>query len=71
MYVGFEVLAAVTAKSSPLKVNRTFGGIYRLHLHGQRTNIPAWKQVASRACFHAGILLGLFFDPEDGNVMFL
>jgi hypothetical protein len=28
------------------------------------------KQVASRA-FHAGFLLGLFFDPEDGDGMFL
>jgi hypothetical protein len=22
-------------------------------------------------CFHAGFLLGLFFDPEDGNDIFL
>jgi hypothetical protein len=22
-------------------------------------------------CFHAGILLGLFFDPEDGGSVFL
>jgi hypothetical protein len=22
-------------------------------------------------CFHAGIFLGLFFDPEDGGDMFL
>jgi hypothetical protein len=22
-------------------------------------------------CFHAGFLLGLFFDPEDGGDMFL
>jgi hypothetical protein len=22
-------------------------------------------------CFHTGILLGLFFDPEDGGDMFL
>jgi hypothetical protein len=30
------------------------------------------KQAALPAtCFHAGILLGLFFDPEDGGDMFL
>jgi hypothetical protein len=43
--VGFEVLKEVVMKSiviwditpcSPLKVNRSFGGKYRLHLHGQR-----------------------------------
>jgi hypothetical protein len=38
---------------------------------------PAWKQAASTArvllatSFHAGFLLGLFFDPEDGGDMFL
>jgi hypothetical protein len=33
------------------------------------------SQVASRVqyatCFHAGFLLGLLFDPEDGRDMFL
>jgi hypothetical protein len=28
---------------------------------------PAWKEVSSKA----GFLLGLFFDPEDGDDMFL
>jgi hypothetical protein len=41
---------------SPLKVNRRFGGTYRLQL---------------ATCFHVGFLLGLFFDPEDGGDMFL
>jgi hypothetical protein len=45
---------------SPLKVNRHFGGTYRLCLHAL---------LATR--FHAGFLLGLFFDPEDGGDMFL
>jgi hypothetical protein len=44
-YVGFEVITAVVMKSSvfwditpcgPLKVNRHFGGTFRLHLHGRR-----------------------------------
>jgi hypothetical protein len=43
--VGFEVLTAMVMKSnivwditscSPLKFNRSFGGTYRLHLHGRR-----------------------------------
>jgi hypothetical protein len=43
--VGFEVLTAVVMKNtifmditpcSPLKVNRRFGGTYRLHLQGRR-----------------------------------
>jgi hypothetical protein len=59
-FVGFEVLTPVVMKSSifwdikpcsPLKVNRRFGGTYRLHLQG--------------------FLLGLFFDPEDEDHMFL
>jgi hypothetical protein len=33
---------------------------------------PVWKQVVLLATsFHAGFLLGLFFDPEDGGDMFL
>jgi hypothetical protein len=32
----------------------------------------AWRQVALfTTCFHAGFLLGLFFDPVDGGDMFL
>jgi hypothetical protein len=43
--VGFEVLTAMVMKNSiswdtkpcsPLKVNRSFGGICRLQLHGRR-----------------------------------
>jgi hypothetical protein len=29
------------------------------------------KKVLLFTCFHAGFLLGLFFDPEDGSDMFL
>jgi hypothetical protein len=79
--VGFEVLTAVVMKStifwditpcSPLSIHRRFGGTYRFHLQGRKnkfSNKPAWKQVASS--FHAGLLLNLFFDPEDGGNMFL
>jgi hypothetical protein len=68
---GYEVLTASVMKSaifldimpcSPLKVNRRFGGTYRLHLQGRRI---------SRASFHAGFLLGLVFDAEDGGDMIL
>jgi hypothetical protein len=44
----------------PVKGNRRFGGTYRLHLYG-----------AGVTCFHANILLGLFFEPETGDNMFL
>jgi hypothetical protein len=37
--------------------------------------MAAWKQVGNAVllgtCFHAGILFGLFFDPEEGGDMFL
>jgi hypothetical protein len=47
---------------SPLKVSRRFGGTYRLHLQGE----------SLLATFsHAGFLLDLFFDPKDGDDMFL
>jgi hypothetical protein len=49
IYAGFKVLIAVVKKSearSPLKFNRRFGGIYRIHL--QPSKKPAKKQVASR-----------------------
>jgi hypothetical protein len=68
-FVGFEVLTAVVMKSiifwditqcSPLKVNRRFGGTYRLHL-----------QALLATCFYTGFLLGLYFDPEDGGDMFV
>jgi hypothetical protein len=73
--VGSEVLTAVVIKSaiswdikpcSPLKVNWRFGGTYRLHLHGLKIN-----RALLATCFHAGILLGLFLDSEDGGDMFL
>jgi hypothetical protein len=36
------------------------------------TRVACWKSTYLLAtCFHAGILLDLFFDPEDGGDMFL
>jgi hypothetical protein len=53
-----------------LKVNRRFGGTYRLHIQGQ--NIRRVRiQSESRWQAPARFLLGLFFDPEDGGDMFL
>jgi hypothetical protein len=78
--IGFEVLTEVVMKStifwditpcSPLSVNRRFGETYRLHLQGRKNKLSkksAWKLAT---CFHAGFLLSLFFDPEDGGHMFL
>jgi hypothetical protein len=54
---GFEVLTAVVTKStifwditpcSPLKVNRRFGGTYRLHLQGGRKSRATQKIVLFR-----------------------
>jgi hypothetical protein len=45
---------------SPLNVNRRFGKIFCLH-RGER------REAEFATCFHAGFLLGLFFDPEDGS----
>jgi hypothetical protein len=33
--------------------------------------VKAGGRAVLLTCFHAGILLGLFFDPEDGGDMFL
>jgi hypothetical protein len=30
-----------------------------------------WSPAQINTCFHAGFLLGLFFDPEDEGDMFL
>jgi hypothetical protein len=51
----------------PLKVNRHFGIIYRLHVQGLRIS------QASSVCYlrHAGFVIGLFFDPDNGIVIFL
>jgi hypothetical protein len=49
-----------------LKTSRRFGGTYGLHLQGR---ISRARELAT--CFHAVILLGLFFDTEDGDDMFL
>jgi hypothetical protein len=63
---GFEVLTEVIIKSSIfwditphslLKDNRRFGGACSLYLFA--------------TYFHAGLLLGLFFDREDGGAMCL
>jgi hypothetical protein len=71
--VGFEVLPAIVLKIwifwditpyGSLKGDRHFGGTLRLHFHGRR--ISQDKLFAT--FFHAGLLLGFFFYPEDGYV---
>jgi hypothetical protein len=56
---------------SPLKVNRRFGGMCRLQLHGRRINQARSYREAGFACYllHAGFLLGCLLDPEDGGDM--
>jgi hypothetical protein len=61
-HVLFEAITAVTMKNSmvwdirpcsPMKVNRRFGGIYRLHFRVEKWNKQenSMKQAASRAYF--------------------
>jgi hypothetical protein len=52
------------APCNPLKVNRRFGGICRLSLHGRRI-----RKARNQRLLHAGILLRLLFSPEDGGDM--
>jgi hypothetical protein len=77
-HAGFTVLTAVVMKSSilwdispisPLKNNRRFGETYLLYIQGSRMS----HAKNSKVCYllHAGFLLGLFFDPEDGSDIFL
>jgi hypothetical protein len=35
------------------------------------TDVPEENMASTFTCFHAGFLLGLFFDPEDGGDIFL
>jgi hypothetical protein len=35
----------------------------------EQKNKPSKKPALLATCFHAGFLLGLFFDPEDGNYL--
>jgi hypothetical protein len=77
--VGFEVLTAVVMKGSifwyiipcgPLKVNRCFGGKYRLHLQSRRIRQER-SQHGSGLCLLPAFALVLFFDPENGVDMYL
>jgi hypothetical protein len=54
---------------NPWKVNRRFRWIFDLHFQDliSRAKMPATRIATS---FHAGILLGLFY-PEDGGNIFL
>jgi hypothetical protein len=56
----------------PFKANRSFGGIFRLHLQCLRIS-QAKKQAGSKQNFllHGGASLGLFFDPEESGDVFL
>jgi hypothetical protein len=50
----------------PLKFNWLYRGQCRFYLPARRIN-----SAASRLSFHAGILLNLFLEPEDGGEMSL
>jgi hypothetical protein len=74
--VGFQGLTTVAVKNyifwnitlcSPVRINRRFGGTYRLHLQSRRINQTGFQHEAGRKqlCFcllHSGYLTGLPFD---------
>jgi hypothetical protein len=56
----------------PLKFDRCLGGIYRLHHQCLRISQGTATEANQRKqCFHAGFFLGIFFNPKDGNDMFI
>jgi hypothetical protein len=56
----------------PLKVNVRFRGTYCLYFRGRRIIREIFQRESRwQAELYAGILLGLLFDPEDGDDVFL
>jgi hypothetical protein len=54
-----------------LKVDLRFGVTFFFHLQGRRISqlLCSTELVLFAFCFHAGLLFGLFFNPEDeGNI---
>jgi hypothetical protein len=69
--VGSEVLTAGVIlwdikPCSLLKVNRRFGGTYRLHIQGQIISGTRYQSESKRQT-RSRILLGLFFELEDSS----
>jgi hypothetical protein len=71
-YMRFDVPTEVVMKSyifwvitscSLLKVNRRFWGTCHLHLRSLRIS-QARNRALLTTCFHAGFLLGLYFEPQ-------
>jgi hypothetical protein len=68
-YEEFSVSWGITP-CTLVKVNRRFGWTHRFYLEGGRVN-QARNQLIEAGSKQNGLLLGLFFDPEDGvNVFF-
>jgi hypothetical protein len=56
---------------SPLKINLRFGETCRLHLQGQKVIQAKMQHEAISKQTSADLLLGLFFDPDNGGEMIL
>jgi hypothetical protein len=64
-YGRYTVFWDLTPCCNLVEDNQHFGDTYNLHLQGQRVN-----QSSAYCQLLAGFMLGLLFDPEDGDTTF-
>jgi hypothetical protein len=58
-------------KERTVKKDKKFWSTLKMEAIYSSETLIDFQGSACAACFHACLLLGLFFGPEDGSVMFL